>query len=136
MRGVLSLVGSKPIDWGAPRQTSSQTATCGTELIAIKLDIIRAVSIRYHLRAIGVNVNNPTSVCCYNKTVVTNTTTDRSILSKKNLALAYHFCREHFSAEIVDIRWGEGRKNVPDFMTKALTTGKFHSHISRPISCS
>ena len=82
----------------------------------------------------GVRVDRPTTACCNNKDVVTNTAASRSILSKKHLALACHFCREHFSAEVVGMRWAEGKHNVADAMTKALTTGEFHDHMSKTMT--
>ena len=41
-------------------------------------------------------------------------------MNKKHVALSYHFCREHFSASIVDIRLIDGKYNFADAMTKAL----------------
>jgi len=52
----------------------------------------------------GISVTKPTIIFCNNKVVVTNTTIAGSALSKKYLALLYHFCREHFMAYAVDIR--------------------------------
>ena len=82
----------------------------------------------------GVRFETPTTTCFNDKAVVTNTTAAGSMLSKKHLTLACHFCREHFSVEVVDIRWAEGKHNVADAMTKALTTGEFHSHVSKAMT--
>ena len=82
-------------------------ATCGAEINALKLAVERAVTIQCHLRAMRIRFDKPTTKFCDNKAVATNTTTAGSILIKKHLALAHPFCREHFSAEVVDIRWVE-----------------------------
>ena len=55
--GLLAFAAKTPVDWGAPRQASVQTATCGAELNALKLAVERVVTIRCHLRAIGVRVD-------------------------------------------------------------------------------
>ena len=73
----------------------------------------------------GVKVSSPTKIYYDNKAVVTNTTMAGSILSKKYLALAYHFCREHFLAEIVDIRWVNTKYNLADAMAKPLSLLSF-----------
>ena len=99
----------------------------------MKLAIERVVAIRCHLRSMGVNVGNPEIIHCDNKDVITNITASGSILSKKHLALACHFCREHFSAEVVDIRWSEGKHDMTDAMTKALTAREFHGHLNKAI---
>ena len=103
--GILSFIGNTPVDWKAKRQASVQTATYRAELNALKLAVENTVCIRYYLHAMGVKISSLTKIYCDNKAVVTNTTTAGSILSKKYLTLAYHFCREHFLAEIVNIRW-------------------------------
>ena len=54
-----------------------------------------------------------------------------SILSKKYLALAYHFYREYFLAEIVDIRWVNTKHNLANAITKALNTSEFYSLINQ-----
>ena len=132
--GLLAFVGSTPVEWGATRQPSVQTATYGAELNALKKAVEHAVTIRCHLRSMGVKVEQPTRTYCDNQSVVTNTTEAGSILNKKYLALAYHFCREHFSADVVDIRWIDGKHNLADAMTKALGTTAFHTHMNRAMS--
>ena len=92
------------------------------------------VTIQYHLRSIGVKVEKPTRIYCDNQAVVTNTTEAGSILNKKYLTLAYYFCREHFSANVVDIRWIDIKHNLADTMTKALGTTVFYTHINRAMS--
>ena len=82
----------------------------------------------------GVPVAKPTTIYCDNKAVFINTTEASSILNKKYLALAYHFCREHFSGEVVDIRWIDGKYNLADAMTKALGTTLFHTHMNEAMS--
>lgn len=118
--GILSFVGNTSEDWGAKRHTSVQMATNGAELNALKLVVEDAVCIRHYLRAMGAKVNPPTRLCCTNKAVVTNTTAAGSILRKKHLVLAYHLCREYFSAKIVDIRWVNTKHDLADAMNKCF----------------
>ena len=73
------------MDWGAKCQASVQAATCGAELDTLKLEVEDAVRIRCYLRAMGVKVNSPTTVCYDNKVVVTSTTAAGSNLSKNIL---------------------------------------------------
>ena len=84
-----------------------------------------AVTLQYYLQSIGVKITKPTRVYCDNKAIFTNTIEAGSILNKKYLALAYHFCREHFSANVADIRWINNKYNLADAMTKALETTQF-----------
>ena len=76
----------------------------------------------------GVVVKNPKNVCYDNKTKVTNMTIAGSIINKKYLALAYYFCREKFSTEVICSLWVEGKYNIADSMKKALGTIELHTH--------
>ena len=74
----------------------------------------------------GVVVTKPTVIYGDNLSAITNSTNPGSALKKKYLALAYHFCREYFSAGIVDIRKIDGKDNYSDALTKALVSSEFH----------
>ena len=52
-------------------------------------------------------------------------------MEKKHVALSYHFCREHFSNKVVDIRLIDGKANFADAMTKALAKTEFDGHITQ-----
>ena len=132
--GFVSFIANRPVEWGAPRQASVQPATYGAELNSLKISVERAFMMRYHLWSMGVLASNPTTTCCDNKAVVTITTTAGRIINKKYLALTYYFYREHFSTEVIDIRWVEGNNNIADFMKKCLGTTDFYSHNNIEIS--
>lgn len=124
--GLIVFVGRTPIFYQAKRQASVQTATFGAEFIALKKAVEEAVTTRYYLRAMGVNVTKPTIIYGDNLSAIKNATNPGSQLQKKYLALAYHFCREHFSAGIVSIRKIPTKDNYADAFTKSLSSGEFH----------
>ena len=124
--GLISFVGRTPVYWTAKRQSAVQTATFGAEFVALKKAVEEAITLRYHLRSMGVAVTKPTVIYGDNLSAITNSTNPGSALKKKYLALAYHFCREYFSAGIVDIRKINGKDNYSDAMTKALVSSEFH----------
>ena len=128
--GIISFVGRTPIYWGAKRQSSVQTATFGAEFVALKKAVEEAITTRYHLRSMGVSVTKPTIIYGDNLSAIVNTTLPGSSLKKKYLALSYHFCREHFSAGIVDIRKIDTKYNFADVMTKALVSSEFNGLIN------
>ena len=124
--GLIVFVGRTPIFYQAKRQASVQTATFGAEFIALKKAVEEAITTRYYLRAMGVHVSKPTIIYGDNLSAIKNTTTPGSQLQKKYLALAYHFCREHFSAGIVSIRKIASKDNYSDGLTKSLPSGEYH----------
>ena len=128
--GLIVFVGRTPIYWCSKRQGAVQTSTFGAEFVALKKAVEEAVTTRYWLRSMGVKVSKPTIIYGDNLSAITNATTPGSALSKKYLALSYHYCREHFSAGVVSIRKIDGKANHADPFTKALVNHEFHGHMN------
>ena len=128
--GIIVFVGRTPIYWSSKRQSSVQTSTFGAEFIALKKAVEEAITTRYWLRSMGVKVSKPAIIYGDNLSAITNVTVPGSTLNKKYLALAYHFCREHFSANIVNIRKIDGKDNFADPFTKPLVNHEFHGHMN------
>ena len=124
--GMICFVGRTPITNVSKRQSSVQTTTFGAEFVALKKAVEEAITTRYYLRSMGVAITKPVIIYGDNLSAITNTITPGSALSKKYLALSYHFCREYYSANIVDIRKIDTKENYADPFTKALVSNEFH----------
>ena len=59
---MLAMAGSTPVTWTSKRQLSVQTATFTAEFTALKTAVEEAVSLHYHLRAMGVKVTKATAI--------------------------------------------------------------------------
>ena len=77
-----------------------------------------------------VSVTKPTVVYGDNMSAIKNSTDPGSPLKKKYLALAYHFCREYFTARTGSIRKIDTKENLADPSTKVLTSTEFHGHFN------
>ena len=128
--GVIVFVGRTPIKYISKRQASVQTSTFGAEFMALKRAVEEAVTIRYYLRSMGVRVDSPTVIYGDNMSSIKIVTDASSPLKKKYLALAYHFCREHYSAGIVEIRKIDTKHNLADPFTKSLVSPEHHTHFN------
>ena len=116
--GLLSIVDSTPTTWSAKRQTSVQTSTFGAEFIALKRAVKEEITIRYHLRSMGVKVTEATEIYADNTNVILNTTNTGSTWNKKHVALACHFCREHIAAGVVRVCKKHTDENFADLILK------------------
>ena len=132
--GIIIFVGRTPIQYYSKRQGSVQTSTFGAEFIALKAAVEEAIAIRYYLRSMGVHVTKPTVIYGDNLSAIKNTTDPGSPLKKKYLALAYHFCREHYSTQEVAIRKIDTKDNFADPFTKGLVSYEFHGHFNSMMS--
>lgn len=120
--GIIVFIGSTPVYWKSTRHTSVQTSTFGSEFTALKKAVEVAITMRYHLRSMGVAVSKPTKIYVDNKSVFINSSNPASSLNKESIALAYHFVQEHQAAKIVEIQHIRSEDNYADCLTKALNS--------------
>ena len=86
--GLIAFVGSTPVYWKSKRQTSVQTSTFGAEFTALKAATELAISLRYHLRSMGIKVSTPTRIFVDNMSVKISATNPATSLNKKAVACA------------------------------------------------
>ena len=66
--GVIIYVNKAPILWYSKRQTTVETSTFGSEIVAMKIAIEMVEGLRYKLRMMGINIDGPCDVLllfCY-----------------------------------------------------------------------
>ena len=124
--GILAFVGSTPVYWKSKRQTSVHTSTFGAEFTSLKNATEVAITLRYHLRSMGISVSASTKILCDNMSVCINATNPASSLNKKAIALAYHFVRQNQSGNVVQIHHIRSEDNYADLLTKPLPSKPFH----------
>ncbi len=129
--GIILYVNKAPIVWYSKRQNTIESATFGSEFIALKTAIDQIDALRYKLRMFGIPLNGPTSVFCDNEAVVLNATHAASTLRRKHTSIAYHRCREAQAAGYVQIGFEEGRFNPADILTKLLPGPKMRALLRR-----
>ena len=127
--GLIAFVGSTPVHWKSKRQTSVHTSTFGAEFMALKSGVELAITLRYHLRSMGVEITQPTKIFVDNQSVCINSTNPASTLNKKSVALSYHFVRQHQAGNVVSVIHIGTDDNYADILTKPLPSNKFREHI-------
>ena len=120
--GLLAFVGSTPVYWKSKRQTCVHTSTFGAEFSALKNAVELAITLRYHLRSMGIQVTEPTNIHVDNMSVVLNATNPSSTLNKKAVALAYHFVRQHQAGNVIKVSHISSNDNYADLLTKPLNS--------------
>jgi len=68
--GIILYVNKAPIIWYSKRQNTVESATFGSEFIALKTAIDQIDGLRYKLRMFGIPLDGPTKVFCDNDAVV------------------------------------------------------------------
>ena len=130
--GIVMMVNSTVVRTFSKRQTTVESSTYGSELVASRIATDLAVEISYTLQMLGVPVDGSILLLGDNKSVVLNTTIPSSALKKKHNAIAYHRVREAIAARIVRFCHVDTEVNLADVLTKPLANDDFHRLI-RPI---
>jgi hypothetical protein len=118
--GVIIYINKPPILWYSKRQTTIETSTFGSEIVAMKIAIEMVESLQYKLRMMGINIDGPCDVLCDNESVVKNVTRPESPCKKKHNSVAYHKAREAIVAGIIRVAKEPGETNLADILTKLL----------------
>mmetsp|Transcript_8647 Transcript_8647/g.12593 ORF Transcript_8647/g.12593 Transcript_8647/m.12593 type:complete len:946 (-) Transcript_8647:1039-3876(-) len=129
--GILIYVNKAPIFWYSKRQNTVESATFGSEFIALKTAIDQIDALRYKLRMFGILIDGPTKILCDNESVWRNSTNSESTLRRKHTAIAYHRCREAQAAAYVQIGKIGGDDNPADILTKLIPGPKMRALLCR-----
>ena len=95
-------------------------STFGAEFAALEVSVEDAVMLRYYLRSMGVHVTKPTRVLVDNMGVVLNSSNPGITLSKKHIAVAYHFVREHQAGGAIFVVKADTEDNYAEPFTKGM----------------
>ena len=124
--GIVLFVNNMPIRWFSKKQSTVETSTYGSELVAARIAVELILEVRYALRMLGVPINEPALLLGDNMSVVLNTTMPSSILKKKHNAICYHRVREACVASIVRFAHIPSTKKIADICTKSLGKTTFY----------
>jgi hypothetical protein len=131
--GYLIFLNMSPIYWHSKKQTSVETSSFGSELVAMKQCTEYIRGLRYKLRMMGIPMQDPTYVYGDNKSVLCNTTLPESTLKKKSNSIAYHFVRDGTARDEWRITYVNTHSNPSDLMTKSVPGGEKRQVLVRMI---
>jgi len=133
LTGLIVFVGSTPVSWISKRQPTIASSTYAAEFSALRTATEEAISIRYCLRCLGVNIPTngscPTKIFGDNLSVILSASNPGHDLSKKHVAISFHVVREAIAARIIEPYWLRGENNMSDIMTKQIPRSEFLRHL-------
>ena len=101
--GILIFANMSLIKWFSKRQSTVETSTFGSELIALRIATEMVEGLRYKLRTFGIRVEGESNVFCDNSSVIKSSTNADCTLKKKHCSISYHRIREAVAAKIIII---------------------------------
>ena len=124
--GIILFINNMPIRWISKKQSTVETSTYGSELVAARIAVDLIVEMRYALRMLGVPIDGPALLLGDNNSVVLNTTFPSSQLKKKHNAVSYHRVRHACAAGILRFAHVSSEENIADLLTKSLGKKAFY----------
>ena len=118
--GVLVFVQNALILSYCKRQNTVESATFGSELVAMRLARDLIVGLRVKLRMFGIPILGPANFFCDNEGVVKNTSIPESTLNKKHNSINYHVIRESVAQGIMQVAKEPTETNMADALTKIV----------------
>jgi hypothetical protein len=122
--GILIFLNKSPILWYSKRQNTVESSTFGSEFVALCSAVELIIGLRYKLCMFGIPLTGPTSVFCDNQSLVHNSTTPESTLTKKHNAICYHHVWEAAGARIIRVAKEDSDTSLADLLTKPLVHQK------------
>ena len=101
LTGWLHFVNKTPIDWYSNKRATVETATYGSEFVAVKTATEQIMDIRQMLRYLGALIGSKSYLFGDNRSVVTSATLPHSTLTKPHTILAFHRAREAITAKLM-----------------------------------
>lgn len=116
--GILMFVQNALIGTVCKRQNTVESASFGSELVALRAGRDKNIALRIKLRMFGVPILGPSNFFGDNEAVVKNTSLPESTLNKKHNAINYHVVRESVASNSMRVGKIDGKANKSDALTK------------------
>ena len=129
--GFIIYLNNAPIYWLSKKQTSVETSSFGSEMVAMRQCAEYIRGLRYKIRMMGIPLNDPSFVYGDNKSMIYNTSIPESVLRKKNNSITYHFIREGTACGEWKTAYIPRDENIADILTAARPAGiKRSKHVN------
>ena len=119
--GIIIYCNMCPISWYSKRQTTVETSTFSSEIIALRIATEQVEALRYKLRMFGVPLSGPARVFCDNESVVNVTSNVEARLKKKHASVSYGKIKSALAASVILVYYESTKSNIADLLTKVLS---------------
>ena len=124
--GMIMFLNGTPVKWYSKRQSTVESSTYGSEIVAGRISVEFAIEMRYKLRMLGVPIEGSCMLYGDNNSMILNTTVPSSMIKKKHNSIAYHRVREGVAGGVVDIVHVDTHDNIANILTKPLGPQEYY----------
>ncbi len=116
--GILHFVNQTPFDWYAKKQSTVETATYGSEMVAARTAVEQVIEHRNTLRYLGVPLKQHSYLFGDNESVVNGASLPHAKLNKRHNFLSFHRTREAITTGFIRFYHIHGTTNPADILSK------------------
>lgn len=130
--GLIVFVQNVLIIWFSKRQNTVESATFGSEFVALRILKDQSVALHHKLRMFGVPIDGPVDAFCGDAGVMKNASVPESALQKKQNSINHHAVQEGAAAGVPRVGKEDGQMNSADSLMK-VQSGPRRKELARGI---
>ena len=116
--GVVHFYNKTPVDWYSKKQSTTETATYGSEFLACRTCFEQIIDHRQYLRYLGVPVGDEDYAWGDNDAMINSATIPDAKLHKRHNILSFHFVRSLIASGFINLQHIKSESNIADILTK------------------
>ena len=116
--GVVHFYNKTPVDWYCKKQSTSETATYGSEFLACRTCFEQIIDHRQYLRYLGAPVYKTDYTWGDNDAQINSATIPDAKLHKRHNILSFHFVRSMIACGYINLQHIKSECNIADILTK------------------
>ena len=130
--GVIHFWNKTPIEWYSKKQSTSETATYGSEFLSGRTCFEQSIDHRNYLRYLGVPVHNISFAWGDNDAMINSATLPDAKLHKRHNILSFHFVRNILAAKFINLQHISSEFNLANIVSKHWSYQSVYANILRP----
>jgi hypothetical protein len=115
--GVLHFYNKTPVDWYCKKQSTSETATYGSEFLACQTCFEQIMDHRVYIRYLGTPIFEKSYVLGDKKSMINNANVPDAKLHKRHNILSIHFMRHVFACGYINLQHIRSESNIADLLS-------------------
>jgi hypothetical protein len=116
------------ISWKSRKQPTVAMSTMDSGYMALSDAIRELLSRMYYITELGISTIQP-AVLCDNQAAIALSGGQGDYQRAKHIDIRYHFIRDHLERGTLEVVYIPSKKQLVDFLTKALPTAKHYTCI-------
>jgi hypothetical protein len=116
--GILHFYNKTPIDWYSKKQSTTETATYGSEFVSCRTCFEQIIDHRNFLRYLGVPIHNISLVWGDNESMINSAKIPDARLHKRHNILSFHYVRSLMACGFINLQHIKSEANVSDILSK------------------